>query len=129
MDRKIKKYQKILTDFLVAESIARDLGTIELQVVTDFKNNHFQFSPLLVFSTNNRTNNLVSDYQVVIRKNIHPIAFARVVGGKHQTTADEFGTPTKAKWEFNSWDIPFIVIDDIEMNVWELMLKSGFEVD
>jgi Uma2 family endonuclease len=32
------------------------------------------------------------------------------------------------KWEFNSWDIPFIVIDDIEMNVWELMLKSGFEV-
>jgi hypothetical protein len=39
----------------------------------------------------------VSDYQLVIRKNIHPIAFARVVGGKHQTTADEFGTPTKAK--------------------------------
>ena len=33
------------------------------------------------------------------------------------------------KWEFNSWDIPFNVIDDIEMNVWELMLKSGFEVD
>lgn len=32
------------------------------------------------------------------------------------------------KWEFNSWDIPFIVIDDIEMNVWELMLKNGFEV-
>ena len=32
------------------------------------------------------------------------------------------------KWEFNSWDIPFNVIDDIEMNVWELMLKSGFEV-
>jgi hypothetical protein len=25
-------------------------------------------------------------------------------------------------------DIPFNVIDDIEMNVWELMLKSGFEV-
>jgi XisI protein len=42
MDRKIKKYQKILTDFLVAESISKDLGTIELQVVTDFKNNHFQ---------------------------------------------------------------------------------------
>ena len=33
------------------------------------------------------------------------------------------------KWEFNSWDIPFNVIDDIEMNVWELMFKSGFEVD
>ena len=32
------------------------------------------------------------------------------------------------KWEFNSWDIPFVVIDDTEMNVWELMLKSGFEV-
>ncbi len=32
------------------------------------------------------------------------------------------------KWEFNSWDIPFNVIDNIEMNVWELMLKSGFEV-
>ncbi len=90
MDRKIKKYQKVLTDFLVAESISKDLGTIELQVVTDF-------SPLLMFSTNNRMNNLVSDYQVVIRKSIHPIAFARVVGGKHQTTKDEFRTPTKAK--------------------------------
>lgn len=33
------------------------------------------------------------------------------------------------KWQFNSCDIPFHVIDDIEMNVWELMLKSGFEVD
>jgi hypothetical protein len=32
------------------------------------------------------------------------------------------------KWEFQLWDIPFNVIDDIEMNVWELMLKSGFEV-
>jgi hypothetical protein len=30
-------------------------------------------------------------------KHIHPIAFARVVGGKHQTTADEFGIPTGAK--------------------------------
>jgi hypothetical protein len=42
MDRKIKKYQKILTDFLEEESTSKDLGTIELQVVTDFKNNHFQ---------------------------------------------------------------------------------------
>jgi Uma2 family endonuclease len=33
------------------------------------------------------------------------------------------------KWQFNSWDMPFNVIDDIEMNVWELMLKSGFEVE
>jgi hypothetical protein len=33
------------------------------------------------------------------------------------------------KWEFNSWDIPLKVIDDIEINVWELMLKNGFEVD
>ena len=33
------------------------------------------------------------------------------------------------KWEFNSWDIPFNVIDDIEINVWELMLKNGFIVE
>ncbi|MEY4539712.1 MAG: hypothetical protein RLZZ306_1469 [Bacteroidota bacterium] len=33
------------------------------------------------------------------------------------------------KWEFNSWDIPFNVIDDIEINVWELMLKNGFVVE
>jgi Uma2 family endonuclease len=33
------------------------------------------------------------------------------------------------KWEFNSWNLPFNVIDDIEMNVWELMLKNGFEVE
>jgi hypothetical protein len=55
------------------------------------------FSPLLVFSTNNRTNSLVSDYQLVIRKDIRSIAFAHVVGGKHQTTADELGTPTRTK--------------------------------
>jgi XisI protein len=42
MDRKVKKYQKILTDFLEEEATSKDLGTIELQVVTDFKNNHFQ---------------------------------------------------------------------------------------
>ena len=33
------------------------------------------------------------------------------------------------KWEFNSWDIPFNVIDDIEINVWELLLKNGFIVE
>ncbi len=32
------------------------------------------------------------------------------------------------KWSFISWDIPFTVIDDVEINVWELMLKNGFEV-
>ena len=30
-------------------------------------------------------------------KNIHPLAFARVVGGKHQTTAAKLKTQTKAK--------------------------------
>lgn len=33
------------------------------------------------------------------------------------------------KWEFNSWDIPFNVIDDIKINVWELLLKNGFIVE
>jgi negative regulator of sigma E activity len=33
---------------------------------------------------------ILSSSQLKI-KHIHPIAFARVVGGKHQTTADEFG--------------------------------------
>ncbi len=37
------------------------------------------------------------DYQIVINKFIRSIAFARVVGGKHTTTAGELGTPTKAK--------------------------------
>ncbi len=32
------------------------------------------------------------------------------------------------KWEFISWDIPFTVIDDHEINVWELLLKNGFQV-
>lgn len=30
-------------------------------------------------------------------KHIYPIAFACFVGGKNQTTADEFGIPTGAK--------------------------------
>ncbi|MFN8354980.1 MAG: hypothetical protein U0Y10_11070 [Spirosomataceae bacterium] len=31
------------------------------------------------------------------------------------------------KWEFISWDLPFTVIDNHEINLWELMLSSGFE--
>lgn len=30
------------------------------------------------------------------------------------------------KWAFISWDLPFTVIDDLEINVWQLMLASGF---
>ena len=32
------------------------------------------------------------------------------------------------KWFFISWDLPFTVINDHEIDVWELMLASGFEV-
>jgi len=32
------------------------------------------------------------------------------------------------KWAFISWDLPFTVIDNHEIKVWELMLASGFEV-
>ena len=32
------------------------------------------------------------------------------------------------KWESISWDVPFTVIDDYEINVWELLLKNGFQV-
>ncbi len=32
------------------------------------------------------------------------------------------------KWEFVSWDLPITVIDDCEINVWDLMLKNGFVV-
>jgi hypothetical protein len=32
------------------------------------------------------------------------------------------------KWEFVSWDLPITVIDDHEVNVWDLMLKNGFLV-
>jgi hypothetical protein len=42
MDRKIKKYQKILTDFLVSESESKTIENIEFQVVTDVIHNHFQ---------------------------------------------------------------------------------------
>ena len=30
-------------------------------------------------------------------------------------------------WAFNSWDLPLTVIDNHEMNIWELMLKNGFQ--
>ena len=33
------------------------------------------------------------------------------------------------KWEFIRWDLPFIVIDDYEINLWELMLKNGFQTE
>ena len=39
-------------------------------------------------------------------KHIRSIAFASVVGGKHQTTAGELGTPTKAKKLFKGLNIP-----------------------
>ncbi len=32
------------------------------------------------------------------------------------------------KWEFNSWDLPFTIIDEHEVNLWDLMLKNGFQV-
>lgn len=31
------------------------------------------------------------------------------------------------KWELISWELPFTVIDNHEINVWDLMLASGFE--
>ncbi|TAF96893.1 MAG: Uma2 family endonuclease [Cytophagia bacterium] len=31
-------------------------------------------------------------------------------------------------WAFNSWDLPLTVIDNHEMNIWDLMLKNGFQV-
>ena len=32
------------------------------------------------------------------------------------------------KWEFNSWELPFTIIDEHEINLWDLMLKNGFQV-
>ncbi len=32
------------------------------------------------------------------------------------------------KWETISWDLPFKVIDEHEINLWELMLKNGLQV-
>ncbi|WP_373514359.1 hypothetical protein [Persicitalea sp.] len=31
------------------------------------------------------------------------------------------------EWKFIRWDLPFKVIDDHEMNLWNLMLEDGFE--
>ncbi len=31
------------------------------------------------------------------------------------------------KWEFIAWDLPFVVIDDHEINLWDLMLEDGFQ--
>jgi hypothetical protein len=42
MDKKIKKYQKILEDFLNEESTGKTIPEIEFQVVADTRNNHFQ---------------------------------------------------------------------------------------
>lgn len=33
------------------------------------------------------------------------------------------------KWEFISWDLPITVIDDHQINVWDLMLSNGFIVE
>lgn len=32
------------------------------------------------------------------------------------------------KWEIVSWDLPIAIIDGHEMNLWDLMLKNGFQV-
>lgn len=32
------------------------------------------------------------------------------------------------KWETVSWDLPITLIDNYEVNLWELMLKNGFQV-
>ena len=32
------------------------------------------------------------------------------------------------KWEFNSWELPFTIIDEHEIKLWDLMLKNGFQV-
>jgi len=33
------------------------------------------------------------------------------------------------KWELLSWDLPIEVIDGHEINLWELLLKNGFQVE
>ncbi len=33
------------------------------------------------------------------------------------------------KWELLSWDLPLTIIDDFEINVWDLMLNNGFQVE
>ncbi len=31
------------------------------------------------------------------------------------------------EWKFIRWDLPFTVIDDYKMNLWDLMLEDGFQ--
>ena len=31
------------------------------------------------------------------------------------------------EWKFISWDLPFVVIDDHGLNVWDILLKNGFQ--
>ncbi len=31
------------------------------------------------------------------------------------------------EWKFIRWDLPFTVIDDYQMNLWDLMLEDGFQ--
>ena len=42
MDKKIKKYQRILETFLSEEANSKTIPEIEFQVVADERNNHFQ---------------------------------------------------------------------------------------
>lgn len=42
MDKKIKKYQTILTNFLNKEAADKEIPNIEFLVVIDKQNNHFQ---------------------------------------------------------------------------------------
>jgi Uma2 family endonuclease len=32
-------------------------------------------------------------------------------------------------WSFNSWDLPIIIVENYEINLWEAMLTNGFEVE
>ena len=33
------------------------------------------------------------------------------------------------RWEFISWDETFEIIDGLQINVWDLMLKNGFQAE
>jgi hypothetical protein len=62
----------------------------------------WEFPPLLVFSTNNRKNTFTSDYQIVTDETYSFACFRTSrwtmrLSKKHQTTADELGTPITAK--------------------------------
>lgn len=32
-------------------------------------------------------------------------------------------------WSFNSWDLPFTIVENYEINLWDEMLANGFEID